>query len=150
MLKEKDIHNFTITVHALKTTCRMIGAMELSDSFYALEKLGIENNLDKILEYTVSVLADFRSLKPYLAPYAVKKITPDKDFDKEKVTKTMKDLADAIGNYDLARAEECMQQIAAYKFNDELSPLVQKLYDLVSALDYDEAAELSKKIISLL
>ena len=149
-LEEKDIHNFTIAVHSLKTTCRMIGAMELSNNFYTLEKLGNENNQDKILEYTPSVLADLRALKPYLAPYSVQTLTPEKDFDKEKVTAILKNLSDSINGYDLTRAESCVAEIASYKFNNELTPLVKRLCDLVANLDYNDAAELSKRILGML
>ena len=38
--KEEDWKNYTIMVHALKSTARMIGAMELSEKFYRLEQLG--------------------------------------------------------------------------------------------------------------
>ena len=128
----------------------MIGAMELSNNFYTLEKLGNENNQDKILEYTPSVLADLRALKPYLAPYSVQTLTPEKDFDKEKVTAILKNLSDSINGYDLTRAESCVAEIASYKFNNELTPLVKRLCDLVANLDYNDAAELSKRILGML
>ncbi|MBO4368514.1 MAG: response regulator [Desulfovibrio sp.] len=149
-LEEKDIRNFTITVHALKTTCKMIGAMELSSNFFTLEKLGNENNQDKILEYTPSVLADFRSLKPYLEPYTVKKTAAVKGFDKEEITAILKGLSDAIHDYDLDRAENCATTLTQYKFSNELSPLVQQLCDLVSNLDYDQAGELSQKMAGII
>ena len=37
------IRDFTIEVHALKNTARMIGALKLSEDFYGLEKIGNEN-----------------------------------------------------------------------------------------------------------
>ncbi len=42
------IKDYTIEVHALKSTSRTIGAMELGDKFYRLEQLGDENNVDAI------------------------------------------------------------------------------------------------------
>ena len=149
-LEKRDIHNFTITVHSLKTTCRLIGAMELSNNFYTLEKLGNENNQKKILEHAPDILAELRSLKPYLAPYSIQNLTPKKDFNKEKVASTLKDLSDSIIEYDLSRAEKCVAEIASYKFNDEVAPLVKRLCDLVANLDYNDAVELSKKISDML
>ena len=39
-LADGMIKDYTIEVHALKNTARMIGAMELSDLFYQMEQLG--------------------------------------------------------------------------------------------------------------
>ena len=63
-LSEKDIKNYTTQVHALKTTCRMMGATELGENFFTLEKLGKEENLEQIEKFTPDVLSAFRSLKP--------------------------------------------------------------------------------------
>lgn len=39
-LTQGNIKNFTTEVHSLKTTCRIIGAVDLGEDFYTLEKLG--------------------------------------------------------------------------------------------------------------
>ncbi len=35
-LRENDIRNYTVQVHALKTTCRMNGAIDLGENFFPL------------------------------------------------------------------------------------------------------------------
>ena len=42
-VRDGDIRRYTVEVHALKNTSRMIGAEELSKEFYELEKLGRSN-----------------------------------------------------------------------------------------------------------
>ncbi|MCR5813063.1 MAG: amino acid permease [Desulfovibrio sp.] len=143
-LADNDIHACTIQVHALKTTCRMIGAMALSDNFYTLEKLGSANNLEKLKAYAPSVLADFRSLKPYLAPYAAKSAAPEKPLDKDEVLAILSELQQAITNFDLRQAEACMTKLASYEFTEDLSALALTLKKLVNNLDYDQAQELAK------
>ena len=63
-LNGNDIQNYTVQVHSLKSTCRMIGAMDLGEEFFTLEKLGKENNSEQIKLLTPDVLNSFRSLKP--------------------------------------------------------------------------------------
>ena len=48
-LADGMLKDYTIEVHALKSTARMIGAMELSEKFYRLEQLGNAEE-QKILE----------------------------------------------------------------------------------------------------
>lgn len=149
-LKDKDIQNFTIQVHSLKTTCRMIGAIDLGEDFFTLEKLGKENNLEQIEKLTPDVLNTFRSLKPYLEPFASNKAGAKKEFDKDAVSNILNKLVSAIDDFDLGSAEEAIKTLSSYGCNEELTNKFQDLDKLVSNLDYDEAKELSKQILSKL
>ncbi len=55
-LEEKDIENYTIKVHALKSTSRMIGARELSSMAEQLEMAGKEQDITFIEEHTEAML----------------------------------------------------------------------------------------------
>ena len=141
-LKNNDIKNYTTEVHALKTTCRMMGAMELAENFYTLEKLGTDNNVSKIEEDTPGVLAAFSALKPYLEPYAKVKSEPEKEYDKAGVMDVLVRLEAAIGDFDLTAAEACADELAEYVFDEDMAEKIKKLCELVGDLDYDEAGEM--------
>ena len=149
-LESDNIKNYTTEVHALKTTCRMIGAMELAENFYTLEKLGSDNNVPKIKECTPSVLEEFSALKPYLQPYAAVKAEPDKKFDKNEVMDVLDSLEAAIGDFDLTAAEACADTLSSYVFDEEVATKMKKLCDLVANLDYDEAGELIQAVREML
>lgn len=149
-LKDKDIQNFTIQVHSLKTTCRMIGAIDLGEDFFTLEKLGKENNLEQIEKLTPDVLNTFRSLKPYLEPFASKKSGTKKEFDKGAISDILNKLISAIDDFDLGSAEDAIKSLSDYNCNEELTNKLKSLDNLVSNLDYDEAKELSKHILNSL
>ena len=85
-LASDNIANYTVEVHSLKTTCRMIGAMELGEDFFTLEKLGKDNNVEQIKMLTPGVLDTFKGLKPYLEPFALNSLVPQKSFDKEALS----------------------------------------------------------------
>ena len=141
-LKNNDIKSYTTEVHALKTTCRMMGAMELAENFYTLEKLGTDNNVSKIEEDTPGVLAAFSALKPYLEPYTKVKSEPGKEYDKAGVTDVLGRLEAAIGDFDLTAAEACTDELAEYVFDEDIAAKIKRLCKLVGDLDYDEAGEM--------
>lgn len=149
-LAQKDIKNYTIDVHSLKTTCRMIGAAELGERFFTLEKLGKENNLEQIERLTPDVLNSFRSLKPYLEPYAARESVTKKAFDKAAFSALLTQLLSAIDDFDLGAAEDITKQLFSYDCNDDISAKLEALEKLVSNLDYDEAKVLAKELISSL
>lgn len=138
-LKDKDIQNYTIQVHSLKTTCRMIGAMDLGEDFFTLEKLGKENNLEQIAKLTPDVLRSFKSLKPYLEPFALKISEAEKAFDKDAITDILHELIAAIDDFDLGVCEKAINKLLSYNCNEELSCKLNTLDKLITNLDYDEA-----------
>ncbi len=79
-LAQGNIKDYTVMVHSLKTTCRMIGAVDLGEDFFTLEKLGKEENIPQINAHTPDVLKAFMALKPYLKPYAEQSTDSSDDF----------------------------------------------------------------------
>lgn len=149
-LQEKDLRNYTILVHALKSTCRMIGAMDLGESFFTLEKLGKENDLEQIEKLTPDVLNAYRSLKPYLEPFAPKTGAPQNEFDKDAISGILNKLITAIDDFDLGSAETAISQLSSYSCSEDLADQIKDLEKLVSNLDYDEAKELAGKLLNSL
>ncbi|MCD7708854.1 MAG: ATP-binding protein [Clostridiales bacterium] len=60
-LAEEDFKNYTVEVHGLKGTSRLIGAMKLGDEFAELEQYGKDEDLPKMREMTPEVLGDYRA-----------------------------------------------------------------------------------------
>ncbi|MCR5487812.1 MAG: response regulator [Lachnospiraceae bacterium] len=63
-----DIRNYTIRVHALKSSARIIGAAGLSEKARLLEEAGDREDLDYIRENTEELLNDYRAFEEILAP----------------------------------------------------------------------------------
>ena len=149
-LAQNNIQNYTVEVHALKTTCRMIGAMDLGEEFFTLEKLGKENNLEQIEKLTPDVLNSFKALKPYLAPFAGTSDTPKQEFDKDAISNILYELLEALDDFDLGSAEEAAKKLFTYEYDEALSVQVETLDKLVSNLDYEEAKAKARQIIASL
>ena len=145
-----DLSNYTILVHSLKTTCRMIGATDLGEQFYALETLGKENNWEQICALTPDVLSSFQSLKPYLEPFASTDHLSQNTFDKDAIAAILQQLIAALEEFDLGAAESAIQSLLSYHYNEELSNQIAHLDQLVTNLDYEDAQALSLQILDML
>ncbi|MBP3199325.1 MAG: hypothetical protein J6N21_20330 [Butyrivibrio sp.] len=149
-LLQENIKDYTVEVHSLKTTCRMIGATDLGEDFFTLEKLGKENNIAQIKNLTPGILDSFRALKPYLEPFSYKHSDPQKNFDKEAISLILNKLIHAVADFDLGTAEESAKQLFSYNYDEELLSKIDALDKLVSNLDYDDAKELAEQILDSL
>ena len=63
----KDIKNYTVKVHALKSAARLVGALDLSADAKHLEEAGDKNDVPEIEQKTPALLSKYRSYKPVLA-----------------------------------------------------------------------------------
>ncbi len=61
-----DIENYGIKVHALKSTAKLIGAMELSDKAKALEEAAKNGDIEYIKDNNYELISQYRSFKDTL------------------------------------------------------------------------------------
>ncbi len=145
-LSDSDIKNYTTTVHALKTTCRMLGAAALSESFFELEQIGKEEAYEKAAALTPGVLERFRALKPLLEPYDEEIPEGTVPFSAEDIIELLSVLEVSTADFDIDSAEEAMKKLLTYECDKELSDRLTRLSEPVNDLDYDEAAGLAAEI----
>ncbi|MBR6307402.1 MAG: Hpt domain-containing protein [Lachnospiraceae bacterium] len=149
-LSAGDIKNFTTCVHTLKTTCRMVGATALSESFLELEQIGKEGALEKAVSLTPDVLARFRELKASLEPFVEADADEKVSFAAEAVVELLTEIEAAAADFDISRAEVAAKKLLTYECGKELSDRLVKLSELVDNLDYDEASALAAEIKKML
>ncbi|MBE5888539.1 MAG: response regulator [Lachnospiraceae bacterium] len=146
LLADGMLRDYTIEVHALKSTSRMIGAMELSKQFYELEQLGNAEE-QKILESkTPGVLLLYRSYKSVLAPYGIG------NQDKENVpveimVHALEQLRDAMENFDLNTADEAMAELEGYVFPETCQSRVEDLSAFVADVAMEDVMRLADELI---
>lgn len=144
------IRDYTIEVHALKNTARMIGAMELSKWCYELEMLGNAENVDELTEQTPGMLELYRSYKEVLKPYAKLQNEEKKQAPAEVIIGSLKELRDAIDTFDLDRADEIMKQIEQYQLEEALEPLLEELRAYVADVAMEEVMDMAEKMIKMI
>ena len=144
------LRDYTIEVHALKNTARMIGAMELSKWCYELEQAGNAKDREKLMEETPDMLKLYRSYKEVLKPYAALQNEEKKQVSAEEIIQNLQALRDAIDTFDLDKADEVMKQIEEYRLPEEADPLLDELRAYVADVAMEEIMTTADKMISLL
>lgn len=135
-LSDGDIRNYTVFVHALKSSARLIGAMELSSMAAELEKCGNEEKIDIIKEKTPYLLGLYRSYKDNL------KVVDNNDEGKEEIPtenliSAFKDLKELVEAYDYDTADSIMHMLDEYSIPADYKEKYKKVKELMGAVDRD-------------
>lgn len=125
-LADALIRDYTIEVHALKNTARMIGASHLSDRFHYMEDCGNAGNLEVIRKETPDILREYRSFKEVLKPYGEAQ-GGEKETDPESLKKLLRTIYEAMDGFDLDAADAAMKELETYRLPQDCGPLMEKL-----------------------
>ena len=149
-LSDGMIRDFTIEVHALKNTARMIGALKLSEDFYQLEKLGNENQQKVLENITPSVLTLYRSYKPILEPYGRMQEQDKQSVPLDDMIEVLQQLRDAMDCFDLDGADVAMRTIEGYAFPKGYQEKIEELSAYVADVAMEEVIHLTEELIEAL
>ena len=144
-LQKEDLQNYTIEVHALKNTARMIGAMQLSADFYRLEQLGNKEEADTLVKETPKVLELYRSYKPILKPYAASE-TEKKVVDKAVVIEVLLKIRDAMDCFDLDGADAALKELEEYQLPEHLQDNMELLRAYVADVAMEDVMRLTEEM----
>ena len=139
----QDWNNYTIKVHALKSSAKLIGAMELSDAAQLLETAGKKGDIVYIREHHASLMRDYKKMDGRLAGIfgegnqeaPENKAKPLADgFLQESVYEGLKEAADSM---DCDAIDEILSELSDYEVpvSDR-----NKLYEIrkkAEAFDYE-------------
>ena len=143
--RNDDIKNYTIKVHALKSSARLIGAMELSKQAAYLEECGNNNDTASISDFTPDLLDNYRKCQQKLSPlYA-------EDDDKEEISpERLHEAYEAIKEFtemfDSDSIDGIMEMLRGYKIPDNESELFNKIATCADAADWGGLEEALKTI----
>ena len=141
------LKEYTIEVHALKSTARMIGAMELSEKFYELEKLGDAKDQITLEILTPDVLSLYRNIKTLLEPFAKSMEQEKASVSNEEMIEALTQLKDAVDSFDLDEADKVMRKIEGYAFPEHLRLMVEQLSAFVSDVAMEDIMNLTELLI---
>lgn len=144
------IRDYTIEVHALKNTARMIGDKELSEWFHRMEDCGNAGDEVTIREETPKLLEAYRSYKPILEPFArtqneaLEECTPGQ---LREILQTIHDAADA---FDLDGADAAMKKLESCRIPDVCQEKMETLRVYLADVALMEVMELTDEICAIL
>lgn len=151
-----DFQNFTIQVHSLKSSARIIGAESLSQKAAELEQLGLqlqktdtvsEKELLDLKTKTQILLNDYRRLDDILLP--VKSYNEISEADKhyasdEEINKIKSKILQACSDFDLVTLEEEFNLLKTLKLPDSLNEKLPLLSKAIEEIEYEQIEELLK------
>ncbi len=146
-LKEGLIQNYTIEVHALKNTARMVGAMELSELFYEMECLGKEEKVEELKYRTPQVLKVYRNYKNVLKQFEKLEEKKQIQADFQRIKQEIIRLHNAIDCFDLDEADEAMKHLKSWSLPSDLQLEIETLELLLVDVDMEAVLELTKELV---
>ena len=145
-IRTGDIGRYTVEVHALKNTSRMIGASELSAEFYELERLGDARDVEAILKKTEGVLSHMESYKPALLPFAGR-TEASEEVSRDKIREKLMAIHDAMDDFDLDGADEAMEELAGYSVPESMKSRIKRLRAYVADVAMEDVMRLTLELI---
>ena len=149
-LADDMIRDYTIEVHALKNTARMIGALELSELFYKMEQCGNAGDVETITRENPAVMELYRSYKPILEPYGKANEQDKKDVPKAEIVAALDQLNTAMDTFDLDGADAALAELEQYRMPEALGTYMESLRAYVADVAMEEVMDTSRKMIELL
>ena len=148
-LKNKDYESYMITVHALKSNSRMIGAMSLGEAFEELEMAARSNSIEVIDAKTQPTLEMYDGLIKKLSP--IDKLGDVRAAD-EISADVAKDTADkllvALDDFDDELSKELAKKLSGYPFRITQKEKLKEAIAYIEDFMYDEAIDVIREIYS--
>ncbi len=143
----KDYENFMITVHALKSNAKMIGATNLSGQFEALENAAREQDTAVIEELTPQALNDYDELIEKLKPVGEMGDVKAADEISADIARTTVDsLLAALDDFDDEEAKKLAKVLSGYPFRLTQAEKLKEATAFIEDFMYDEAADIIRQI----
>lgn len=145
-LADGMLRDYTIEVHALKNTARMIGAMELSELFYQMEQLGNAGKEEEIRKRTPEVLELYRSYKKVLEPYGNVEQEEQKRVPSAVMKETLMRLRDAVDSFDMDEADDAMKELETFVFPTDMRTMVEQLRAYVADVAMEDVLQMTESM----
>ena len=145
-----DYKDYTIKVHGLKSSARLIGAAAFGEEAQKLENAGKLEDAEYISEHHSAFLETFRSFKAPLAevfPAEEKEPSGDKpEASAEQLKTAYRDMRAAADDMDCDRLEAIFAELEKYRIPAAEEEVVGQLRRAVAEFDYDAVLTLLKDV----
>ena len=140
-----NLKDYTIKVHALKSSARIIGAEVFGMAAQKLENAGKNGDTEYIRLHHGPFMETYRGFKPPLAEVFAAEEEPAGDkpeADAERMANTYRKMRAAADEMDCDRLEEILAELEQYRVPASEEELFGKLRHAVAEFDYDAVLDL--------
>ena len=150
LMADKDYKNYTIDVHALKSTAANIGAMELSQMAYEQEMAGKAENYAFLEEHFEELLAMYETILKEIAKARKNEEYLQKESAGEQQAAVVGEVAAKEPVAASSETEPAPAESAASAFSDEeLHTLLSNVVEMLDDFEMDKAIEMLKQMVQL-
>ena len=138
--EEEDIKNYVILVHSIKSSARLIGAMDISNRAAYLEEMGNKGEIETINKLTPDFLNDLLELKLRISSILGEDKDSDnakKEIDVESLKEAFRSLHELVEAFDFDGVDSIMDMLEKYTIPPEYEDIYNSLIPLVAAVDID-------------
>lgn len=144
---DRDMENYAIQVHALKSNSRMVGAYDLADAFEALEAAAGEGNTSFIDENSMMTIEKYSQFAELIKPIGEADIEkPADEISGEEARELSKELLDTLDEYDDEKSLELAKKLCGYPFRLRQREQMNQAVKLITEFRYDDAADIVREI----
>ena len=146
---EKKGDELTITVHALKSNARMIGADRLGAIAEEMELSGKAGEYDKQFSVTDELLSEYRKVLGIIKPYGeMQEVHPASEISADEAAKAGEALIEALEDYDDEAALEQLHKLMHYPFRFTLINVLKNAEADIKDFEYTEALLKVRRVVS--
>ena len=147
-LETNDLDDYTIRVHALKSSSRQIGAADLGDMAEELEAAGNARDTGTINDKTAPMLEVFNKLLNDLSAYYPETSDDgEKQLVSDEILKGQLDtLINACENLDMDAMEAVGNELRKYSYPEEIRDKIDRLLHAIDNIDSEECEALIEEI----
>lgn len=136
--EEEDYRNYTIKVHALKSSARIIGAGDLGEEAQRLENAGKAGDIEYIKSHHETFINRYNSFKE---PLSFVFPSPDSDHDKPEADAdlmegVMEEIMAAAEDMDCEKLDSIFEEMGDYRIPEKSRDLYEKLKDASEKYEY--------------
>jgi HPt (histidine-containing phosphotransfer) domain-containing protein len=146
---ERKGDELTITVHALKSNARMIGADRLGAIAEEMELSGKAREYDKQFSMTDELLSEYRKVLGIIKPYGeMQEVHPASEISAGEAAKAGEALIEALEDYDDEAALEQLHKLMHYPFRFTLINVLKNAEADIKDFEYTEALLKVRRVVS--
>jgi CheY-like chemotaxis protein/HPt (histidine-containing phosphotransfer) domain-containing protein len=136
---KEDYDAYTIQVHALKSSARLIGAAKFSEEALELETAGRESNIDLIKEKTAGIIDKYEWYYDKLGEVFGDKESDDErpEIPEEDLKQCLSEMSELLEAFDMDTAKELFESLADYKMPTGYKDMYERMKGKMAELDRD-------------
>ena len=148
LAEKKDLKNYTIEVHALKSVAALIGQNELSAMAKAHEKAGKQGDYEYIIKNLDKLLAKYSAVLAFISDRFVDELLQNQndsqleEASRQELEDTIDRMNEALGDYDLDGFDSLLKKMSKFKVTEEQRQLLEQMRTAGNDFDYDALEKL--------